>query len=186
MRTYKTEGIILKRSNFGEADRLLTIFTKHYGKIRVRAPGVRRTTSRKAPHLELFNLSTLFLAQGKSIDVVTEAQTLDNFSGIRKDLNKVGVAYYLCELVDSLCPERQENREVFNLLTKTLREVEASHYNNIYYHSEDFANQLLWSLGFLPRETKLREEDLEHFIENILEKKLKSRGLLTKFQNIVE
>ncbi|MBI5465520.1 DNA repair protein RecO [Candidatus Gottesmanbacteria bacterium] len=182
VRTYKTEGIILKRNNFGEADRILTIFTRRFGKIRARAPGIRRTTSRKAPHLELFNLATLFLAQGKNIDIVTEAQTIDNFSGVRHDLKKVSLAYYLCELVDSLCPERQENKEVFNLLTKTLKDLEASHYDNIYYHSEDFANQLLWNLGFLPREKKLVEKELEQFIENLIEKKLKSRKLLRKIE----
>lgn len=182
MRSYKTEGIILKRVNFGEAGRILTIFTKHYGKIRARAPGIRRTTSRKAPHLELFNLASLFLAQGKNIDIITEAVTLASFSEIRKDLQKVGVTYYLCELVDKLCPERQENREVFSLLTQTLKNLEASHLNDIYYLSEDFANRLLWNLGFLPRETKLRGEDLEHFIENILERELKSPRLLRKIR----
>lgn len=180
VRTYKTEGIILKRTNFGEADRLLTVFTKHYGKIRARAPGIRRTTSRKAPHLELFNLASLFLAQGKNFDIVTEAVTLANFPGIRKDLKKVALAYYFCELVDGLCPERQESKEVFSLLKRSLRESEASRYNNIYYHSESFANQLLWNLGFLPRNKKLVGEELEQFIENLTEKKLKSRQLLRK------
>lgn len=181
-RTYKTEGVILKRTNFGEADRILTIFTKHYGKIRCRAPGIRRTISRKSAHLELFNLASLFLASGKNLDIVTEAETIYNFSGIRKNLKKVGMAYYTCELVDSLCPERQENREVFNLLERTLRELEASHYNDIYYHSESFANQLLWNLGFLPRNKKLVGKELEQFIENLLEKKLKSPRLLRKIE----
>lgn len=182
MRTYKTEGIILKRTNFGEADRILTIFTKHYGKIKVRAPGIRRITSKKAAHLELFTLSSLFLVSGKNFDIVTEAVTLANFSGIRLDLKKVWMAYYICELVDNLCPERQENKEVFSLLSQALRSFSCGGSTSAEVEplKEDFANRLLWSLGFLPRKTKLRGEDLENFIENILEKKLKSRSLLTK------
>lgn len=179
-RTYKTEGIILKRTNFGEADRILTIFTKHYGKIRARAPGIRRTTSRKAAHLELFNHSLLFLVQGKSLDIVTEATTINNFSGVRKDLQKVSMAYYFCELGDSFCPERQENREVFNLLTQTLRDLELSHGDNIFYLGENFANQLLQLLGFLPKDKYLKSEELERFMESILERKIRSQGLLRK------
>lgn len=184
-RTYKTEGVILARKNFGEADRILTIFTKHYGKIRVRAPGIRRTTSRKAPHLEVFNHSSLFLAQGKNFDIVTEAQTIANFPGIRKELQKVGITYYLCELVDSLCPEKQENREVFNLLIQALKDLDLVHSNDTYYYgknSESFANRLLWILGFLPRNRELRGEELERFIENILERKLKSPRILRKIE----
>lgn len=182
MRTYKTEGIILKRSNFGEADRLLTVFTKHYGKIRCRAPGIRRTISRKAPHLELFNLSTLFLVQGKNLDIVTEAQTINSFNGFRKDLPKVGIAYYLCELVDGLCPERQENREVFELLKKSLEILSCggATLSKVAPLNNDFANQLLWNLGFLQKNRTLIGEELERFIENILERKLRSPRLLRK------
>lgn len=174
-RSYKTEGIILKRINFGEADRLLTIFTWRFGKIRARAPGIRRTTSRKAPHLELFNLSSLFLAQGRNLDIVTEATTINNFSGIRKDLKKVGMAYYICELVEGLCPEGEQNREVFGLLKEALKNLESGHLN-----SEDFVCQLLWLLGFLPRSKKPESEELDRYIENILERKLKSRRFLRK------
>lgn len=180
-RTYKTEGVILKRSNLREADRLVTIFTRYHGKVRVRAPGIRKTQSHKSAHLELFNLSGLFLAQGKSLDIVTEAQTLNNFASIRKDLQKVWVAYYFCELVDSLCAERQENREVFELLKKSLEELSSlNNYNdfNFYKPTDDFANQLLQILGYLPRDKSLSGGDLERFIENILERSIKSKKLL--------
>ena len=59
-RTYKTEGIILKRINFGEADRILTSYTKHFGKISLLAKGVRKITSRKGGNIELFNQTVLF------------------------------------------------------------------------------------------------------------------------------
>ncbi|KKR32290.1 MAG: repair protein RecO protein, partial [Candidatus Gottesmanbacteria bacterium GW2011_GWC2_39_8] len=86
MRTYKTEGIILRRINFGEADRLITIFSKHYGKQKVLGKGVRKIKSRRAPHLELFNRSVIFLHRGKNFDIITEAQTINSFSDLRKDL----------------------------------------------------------------------------------------------------
>lgn len=183
MPTYKTEGIILKRTNLREADRLVTIFTRNHGKIRCRAPGIRKTQSRKSAHLELFNLASLFLAQGKSLDIATEAQTINNFSQIRKDLSKVWIAYYFCELVDSLCGERQENREVFELLKKSLEELSSfNNYNdyNFYKPTDDFANQLLQILGYLPRNKSLSGGDLERFIENILERQIRTKKLLRK------
>jgi len=63
-RSYKAEGIILKRINFSEADKILTIFTKRHGKVRAIAKGVRRLTSRKAGSVELFNQAGLFLLEG--------------------------------------------------------------------------------------------------------------------------
>lgn len=170
----------MKRTNFGEADRILTIFTKHYGKIKVRAPGIRRITSKKAAHLELLNFASLLLAQGKNFDIVTEATTINNFPGIRKDLKKVWMAYFFCELVENLCPERQENEEAFHLLFQSLNDLSTVCSNDTYHYSEIFANKLLWLLGFLPKDKKLNEQALERYIESLTEKKLKSRSLLTK------
>jgi len=66
MKSYKAEGIVIKRKNFGEADRILTVFTKKYGKIKVLAKGVRRITSRRGPNVELFNQVELVLHQGRN------------------------------------------------------------------------------------------------------------------------
>lgn len=176
-RTYKTQAVILARKNFGEADRILILFTKHYGKIRVRAPGIRKTISRKSAHLELFNLSNLFLAAGKNLDIVTEAETVDSFQGIRKDLKKISLAYYFCELVDGLCAEREENQEVFDLIIEAFKKLEIAGDDNL---KDDFSCRLLWNLGFLAKEKRLEGFDLESFIENLLERKIKSQRLLRK------
>ena len=64
MRTHKTEGIIIKRRNYGEADRILTVFTKYNGKIQVKATGIRRIPSRRSAHVELLNYSVLNLYKG--------------------------------------------------------------------------------------------------------------------------
>ena len=123
MATYKTEAIIIKRQNFGEADKILTIFSKWYGKKKVIAKGVRRTTSRKGGNVELFNQVVLFLAQAKTFDIVTEAQVVKSFEGFRKDLKRVSQAYYACELVDRLTAEEQEHRQVFDLLVEFLESL---------------------------------------------------------------
>lgn len=120
MRNFRTEGIIIKRRNYGEADRILTVLTRDYGKISVKATGVRKITSRRSAHIELLNHTALHLYKKNNFVVLTEAKMLEDFSVIKRDFKKVGLAYHFCELVDSLCPENQENSNVYSLLRKTL------------------------------------------------------------------
>ena len=76
-RLYRTEAVVLRRQDLGEADRILTIFARGYGKTRVVAKGVRKPASRKAGHVELFMRVDVLLAQGRTLDVVSQAQMLD-------------------------------------------------------------------------------------------------------------
>ena len=179
MRSYKTEAIIVKRRNFGEADRILTILTKNYGKIRVKAPGVRKITSRRSSHIELLNLSTLTLYKSfsASMPIVTEAQAQEEFLTIKNNLKKIGLAYYICELIDRLCAQNQENRRVFFLMKDTL--LKLSNYSSNNEIIEHFEDELLVTLGFLPRQHNLA--DKRAFIESILERKLNTRRLLPLF-----
>ena len=172
MRTYKTEGIIIKRVNYGEADRILTIFTKHYGKIRAIAKGVRRINSRRGGNLELFNYVTLFLNEGRNFDIISEAEVKDGFVNLRKNLKKVGLVYYLCELVDGLCPERQENLRVFELLYEAIKNLEMGDMRGV--RVRNFAIDLLKELGYLDKNKNYPKENIKIFIENLLGKKIKS------------
>jgi len=180
MRNFKTEGIIIKRRNFKDSDRVLTVLTKTHGKIYVRAAGVRKITSRRAGHIELLNHSILSLYQGNTFPVLTEASTISNFSDIKKNLENVGLALHLCELVDGLCPENQENSRVFFLLKQTLDRLNLSENNTLLIN--EFEVQLLTILGYWNKANYLQEFDAEAFIENILERKLKSRNIFAKLQ----
>lgn len=119
-RLYRTEAVVLKRSDFGEADRLLTLYTPRLGKCRVLAKGVRRLTSRKAGHLELFTHAQLLVAKARSLDIVTQAETIDAYANLRKDLLRASRAYYAVELLDRFTGEGIENRPLFELLLRTL------------------------------------------------------------------
>ena len=174
--SFKTEGIILKRTNYGEADRILTIYTHHHGKIRAIAKGVRKIQSRKAGSLELFNHTTLFLIKGKNLDLVTETQPINLFKSWRKNLIKVGIAYYLCELVDKLTPDNQPNEAVFELLKKNLRQI-GQKSNKVLVR--EFEEELLHELGFgVPQILKQTQGSLKSYIESIIEKKLNSPKIL--------
>jgi DNA repair protein RecO (recombination protein O) len=119
-RLYRTDAIILRRADFGEADRLLTVFTPDRGKLRLLAKGVRKTTSRKAGHVELFMLTQMLVAQGRTWDIISQAEIVQAYRGLRDDLDKTGHAYYLAELIDRFTEEHDPNQPVFELLALTL------------------------------------------------------------------
>lgn len=119
-RVYRTEAIVLRRRDFGEADRLLTLFTPERGKIRALAKGARKPTSRKAGHVELYTRAQLLIAQGREMDIVTQAETVDAYRPLREDLLRTGYASYCVELLDKFAPEGLENRRLYDLLAQAL------------------------------------------------------------------
>ena len=151
-RLYRTPAVILKRTDLGEADRIVTFFSRDVGKIRAVAKGVRRTTSRSAGHLEPFTLSDVMFAVGRELDVISQADTLEAFREIREDLELTTHAYYLAEVVDLLTEDRLENRDVFDTLVEGLHSLRATHDPRmvlIVFHL-----RLLDALGYRP---ELRE-----------------------------
>jgi DNA repair protein RecO (recombination protein O) len=120
-RTYRVEAVVLRRVDFGEADRVLVLYTRERGKLPVVAKGVRRMSSRMAGHLELFTQSELMLAKGANLDVVTQAESRNSFRAVREDLTRTSTAYLIAELTDALTEEALEQPELFDLLTATLR-----------------------------------------------------------------
>src|ERR1700674_4983675 len=100
--------------DLGEADRIVTLYSRDVGKIRAVARGARRTTSRSAGHLEPFTLSDVLFAVGRDLDVVSQALTKEAFRQVREDVNLTTHAYYLAEVVDLLTEDRMENRAVFD------------------------------------------------------------------------
>lgn len=176
MKSYKTEAIILKSKNYGEADRILTVFSRTHGKLTILAKGARRINSKKGPTLEVFNKVYLLLSSGKNFDIVSESAVLENFEGLRKNLKLVGLAYNICELVDKLTPERQESMILFELLTKTLKSLSTKIYDkNLIIN---FKQKILEDLGYIQRDAGLN--NIDQFIESITERELKSRKFLLR------
>lgn len=123
MRFLKTEGIILKRKNFGEADRILTVFSLQKGKISVLAKGVRRIVSRRAGNVELLNKVKIYLHQGKGMPILVEAESLDTYQKLKKDLILSTYAFHIIELVDKLTAENQENPNLYQELVEVLQRL---------------------------------------------------------------
>lgn len=124
-RILKVEAIIIAHRDFGEADRIVRIFTQENGKLNTLAKGVRKIKSRKAAHLEPFTHASLILARGHTFWIVTQADTLSNFPNIREDLEKTADASYILELIDRVSSEGQPEQSLFRLLMDTLKRIEA-------------------------------------------------------------
>ena len=151
MATYRTTGFIIKRTDFGEADRILTIFTQYKGKVSAIAKGVRKMESRKGGNVELFNLTRFQLAEGKTMDIVLEAEVEASYQKLREDLHLVSLVYQLVELVDQFIQEDQANSIAFLLFKQAIESLNDS-------PTEDAARKILayfqinflTSVGFKP------------------------------------
>lgn len=120
-RLYRSEAIVIGRMDYGEADRILTVYTPQRGKFRVIVKGVRKPLSRLGPHLEYFTRCRLMLARGRELDTVTGAETIDHHLGLRSDLDAFGHASHLVEILNRLTEDRQEHEAVYDLLAESLR-----------------------------------------------------------------
>jgi len=119
-RVYKAQAIVLRQRKLGEADKIVTLFCAHKGKLDAVAKGVRRTKSRLAGHLEPLTLGSYLVAEGRDLDIVTQAETVEAFPALREDLERLSRGLYCAELVDRLTPERSEANPIFRLLQETL------------------------------------------------------------------
>lgn len=179
MQHYKVEAIVMKRINLGEADRLITFLTRKHGKLIAKAPGIRRITSKRAPHLEVFNHIQAVIYQGKSLDMITEAQVINSFPVLRQSLSHVATAFWLLEEVERLCPENHEVDRVFELLLDTFVKLnhEMLSEKALVKLRESISLRILQELGYLSSRSNLQGEALDEFLEEIIQRRMKSNQL---------
>ncbi len=147
-RLVKTEAIVLRHRPLGEADRLVTLLTPRYGKIEAKAKGVRRAKSRMGGHLQPATRIFVQLAQGRTRYVVAGCQALEAFPSLRADLDRLGLAIYLCELADRFLPPEVEALGVYALLLDSLRRLEGGRRPHLW--ARRFEARLLRLSGFGP------------------------------------
>jgi len=148
-RSYRTQAIVLGHIEYGEADRIIRLFTAEKGKITAIAKGIRKIRSRKAGHLEPFTRVSLFLAKGRDLDIITQAETLDPYIGLREDLERVALASYVVEVIDRFTYEEGQNVGMFQLLANTLSRLETQQNAETVVHY--YETRLLDLLGFRPQ-----------------------------------
>ena len=149
-RSFRVEAVVLRHSDYGEADRLLTLYTRQLGKTRAIAKGARKIASRKAGHIEPFTHVKLQLAKGRDTLIVTQADTVDSYQPLREDLILTSHASYVMELLDRLTYEDEsENSAIFRLLTETLARLASK--SDPWLVIRYYEIRLLDHLGFRPQ-----------------------------------
>jgi DNA repair protein RecO (recombination protein O) len=125
MALYRDHGIVLRTYKLGEADRIVVLVTERHGKVRAVAKGVRRTKSRFGGRLEPTTHVALLLYEGRELDVINQAETVDHFRSIRDDLDRLTRASAMLEVVDQLAQERSQNPRLYQMLLGALRSLAA-------------------------------------------------------------
>lgn len=170
LRSYLDEGVVLARRNYGEADRILSVFCRRNGRLPFLAKGVRKPSSRKRGHIEVFSHIKFQASRSKGIDMITEVDTLENFKNIRLSLKRTSLAYYFMEAVGRSTREGERHPELFALIKDYLLRLEKE--NTLKKLKSDFIYSLLTTLGFWPRGKVLQNP--ENKLEEIIEYRLSS------------
>ena len=120
MAQYQTEAILLAVRDWGDSDKLVTLFSREHGKINAVAYGARRPKNRMAGSLQLFSYVELVLLQGNKLDTIRQCDVKTSFRTLREDLSQMAYGVFILELVDELWPDRQPETAVFDLLLLVL------------------------------------------------------------------
>jgi DNA repair protein RecO (recombination protein O) len=149
-RSVGVEALVLRHADYGEADRLVTLFTGPMGKTRAIAKGARKITSRKAGHLEPFTHVRVQLARRREIPLVTQAETIEAFLPLREDVVLTAEASYVAELVDRLTyDDGSESGPIFRLLVETFSRLAGR--GDSWVTTRYYEMRLLDHLGFRPK-----------------------------------
>jgi DNA repair protein RecO (recombination protein O) len=118
---YRDQGVALRHYKLGEADRIIVFMTAGHGKVRAVAKGVRKTKSRFGGRLEPPTNASLLFYEGRELDIVTQAESIDHFRPIRDDLTRMTDAMAMLEAVDQTAQERQPDARLYQMLVAALR-----------------------------------------------------------------
>ena len=170
---YKTSGIIIKRINLGEFDRLITVYTQDFGKLVIKGKAVRKNQAKLKGHLELFLFSNLMIAPGKGFDIITSAETIKSFPYLHKNISSLYIAIYFSEILDKLIdgPEKDEN--LWQLILSSFEDLNKKDIDTKLIIN-NFENKLLQILGYG------QQKDFISFVQELLNSKINSYQQLTE------
>ena len=170
-------GIVIKVTDFGEADRFINLVSQNHGLVNLVAKGVRRITSKKAPHLDLLNLVKFQVVRGRSPQILVQAELVEPHLNLKNNLKMARTSFYLAEILNSLLAPEQPDQKLFtslkNYLSRLNQLTSATKSRQL---STDFQLYLLRHLGFPEPKEHTPKAIISH-LENITSRKIKSRTL---------
>jgi len=183
--TYQTQGIILKKTDFGEADQLFNIYTQSQGKIIALGRGTKKIQSKLSGSLQQFCLLNLMIAPGKNYSHIAGVTLAKNFSGIKNDLKKIILGSFALELIDKFTQTDQPDINIFILLSKYLAAINDNLFSEKEWHliKQAFIIKLLSLLGLAPGpEISSDSKKLNQFLKNHLDSELQTEKFLVRMK----
>lgn len=148
-RVFRTEAIVLRRQDFSEADRLVTIFTAGQGKMRCIAKGVRKMKSRQLGHIELFSRASVLISWGRELHIITQSELVEPFLPLRENLERTAYAHFFAEMLEHFAEFEEQNDALFDLLNDAFAWLSAPECD-LQLTARYFEMQLLRLGGFQP------------------------------------
>jgi DNA repair protein RecO (recombination protein O) len=150
MPVYTAEAVILRKLDYSEADRILTVLTRERGKISAIAKGVRKARARMAGQLDVFSHGRMQLAEGRRMDVVTQFQRLTDVRPLSEDLFRSAAAAVVVELADKVLEDQHPQPELFQIVVDGLGRLASAALPAVRMESVDFLSRMLAELGYAP------------------------------------
>ena len=116
---YRTQGIIFKKQDRSEADRVFSVFTSEFGRLEIVARAIRKITSKLRGGIDIFSLSEIEFIQGKNCKTLTDSIAMEKFSNIIKDLSRLKILYEISEVLDNFIRGQEKDKLIFVLLKET-------------------------------------------------------------------
>ena len=148
-RVYKTEAIVLRHQNLGDADKIVTVYSPYLGKLRLVGKGVLKPRSRVGGHVEPLARVSLLIARGQNLDIISQVSPIESFVELRDDLQRTAQGLYVAELIDLFTGEEDASPELYETLLETLKALTLNKDGGLVLRRYEL--RLLTILGYAPQ-----------------------------------
>lgn len=172
---------MVRKTETGEHNQLVTVYTRELGKIKVLAKSAKKNTSKQAGHLDLFNLVDFLAVPGKNYPIITQAQSSENFLDIKSSFAKMMAGFFVLESFHRLVYEEEHDPALWNFLNSQLQRLEQAEKDETNSILTDFKKELLTVLGY---NQNLDKTEVDYFLQSLSHQKFSSLHLLDHGESI--
>lgn len=168
-------GIVIRKTEAGEHNQMVTVYAKELGKVGVLAKSVKKNTSKQAGHLDLFNLVDFVAVPGKNYLIITQAQSSENFLGIKSSFSKLMTGFFVLESFHRLIYEGEQDLNLWNFLNEQLNKLNGLEKSEVQTMLTDFKKELLNVLGY---HYEIDKQEIDYFLQSLSAQKFSSLHLI--------
>lgn len=176
-----SRGVVIKKTDVGEDNQLITFYTRDFGKLTGIAKSIKKSSSKQASHLEIFNLVDFRLAASRIQPIVASAQSLDTFFNLKNSLPKLAVGYFLLEAFNRLIYDYEKDPALWNFLQQTLQTLNGTgeqNKENLKLYLTSIKKDFLGVMGYASSREAF---ELNNFLEFLNQQRMFSLDFLNAF-----